>query len=67
MKCGAVAVMIAVFCGLAGCESRECNLVQTSKGDQICSEDAKDEADSEHQEEANESDWRRDERPDNRD
>ncbi|MDG4552726.1 MAG: hypothetical protein P9E24_00530 [Candidatus Competibacter sp.] len=55
MNRGVVAVVIAIFCGLAGCESRECDLVQTSKGDQICSEDVEDEVDSEYQE-ANESD-----------
>ncbi len=65
MKRGAIAVMIAIFCGMAGCESRKCDLVQTSKGDQICSEDAEDAADSESPE-ANEPDWHRDDRSDNR-
>ena len=39
MKRSAILIALAIGLGLSGCESRECHLIKTIKGDEVCEED----------------------------
>lgn len=54
MKRSAILIALAIGLGLSGCESRECHLIKTIKGDEVCEEDVQEQREQrlQHQEAA---------------